>query len=42
MLKIFWGVMARPDDQKFKKQLSVALLFVVYVAVLAYLSNYIV
>jgi hypothetical protein len=36
------GTMAQQEENKFKKQLSVSLLALVYVAVLAYLSNYIV
>ena len=42
MLKLMGCVMAQSDDNKFKKQLSITLLFLVYVAVLAYLSNFLV
>gem|GEM_PF-5606467 len=42
MLREVRGFMVQPEDNKFKKQLSVTLLFIVYVGVLAYLSNFIV
>lgn len=42
MLRELRGVMAQPEDNRFKKQLSVTLLLVVYVGVLAYLSNFLV